>query len=81
MSSQNDEAAKAVADAILNICSSVVLDELSINDIKNQLQVHPFLVNKTGEELEQLNFGIVLGMVTCAVRFMTEERNNEPDRC
>jgi len=77
MSNQKEQAAKGVANEILNICGAIVMDELSITDIQNQLQVHPFLVDKTGEELKALHFEIALSMVNCAVKFMIEERNNE----
>ncbi len=80
MSEEKEQAAEAVADALLHICSAVVVGELSITDMQSQLQVHPFLADKTGEELEYLDFDIVLSMLTCAVRFMIDERKNEPDR-
>lgn len=80
MSKKKDEAAEVVANEFLNICQAIVIDELSINDIQNQLQVHPFLVDKTGEELDSLSFEIVISMVDCAVKFMIEKRKNESDR-
>ncbi len=80
MSEEKEQAAEAVADAFISICGCVILNDLTITDIANELKSHPFVIDKTNEELEQVNFNLVVKILNCAVFITKEERINEPDR-
>lgn len=80
MSKQKEQTIEAVADAFVNICACVILDDLTIEDIADGLKSHPFVIDKTKDEIVKCEFNLVVNLFKVAVGIIEEKLNNEPDR-
>ena len=80
MSKQKEQTIENVADAFVNICACVILDDLTIDDIVNGLKKHPFVIDKTEDQIVKCEFNLVVNVLKIAVAIIEGKLNNEPDR-